>query len=169
MIKSALILMLVTTQLLAGSGGSVYLCISNDGSFYCLDAGPSTCSCGTRQATSLGDADDADKDGCSCCSHCRASKPHNERDLAPITELSSSEDSSGCTHILLSHDQGPSQVARSTSAADMDRLLHLAGHLRAVTPMLSVIDCGCSLRERFWLPAIPSQTMAVLSSVLIQC
>jgi len=45
MAKSLLILMLMTTQLLAGSGGSVYLCISNDGSYCCFDTGPESCMC----------------------------------------------------------------------------------------------------------------------------
>jgi hypothetical protein len=40
MAKSLRMLTLMTTQLLSGSGGGVYLCLSNDGSFHCFDGGP---------------------------------------------------------------------------------------------------------------------------------
>lgn len=45
MIKSFFILMLTATQLFAGRSVSLFLCISEDGSFCCVDSGPHACKC----------------------------------------------------------------------------------------------------------------------------
>lgn len=45
MTKSLLILTLMTTQVLAGMGATFYVCVGDDGSYCCIDAGPASCTC----------------------------------------------------------------------------------------------------------------------------
>lgn len=158
--------MLVTTQLLAGSGGSVYLCISDNGSFCCIDAGPSTCTCGVKQNAT---PTELDEEACDCSCSCHNSDPCDECDDGPMTRLSSSGDPSGCTHLLLSHNQAPASVARTSSATVIDRLLHIAAHTSGMTAMYRSVDCQDSPHARFRPPAVTSQAITVLSWVLIQC
>lgn len=80
-----------------------------------------------------------------------------------------SDDPSGCTHILLSHDQLPALVARTSSSVDFDRLYQVAASLPGMLAMDRSNDSRHSPNERFRPPTVPSQTMTVLAWVLIQC
>ncbi len=163
MLKLVLVLMLLTTQLLAGAGGSVYLCISNDGSFFCIDRGPSTCNCRGNRST-----EDTEEDyGCKC--NCHAPESCDECNHSREELLTASGDPSGCTHILLSRDQAAVTVARTSSSIDVDRIFQLVADLSGMLRMEGSNDSRHSPHERFRPPTVPSQTMTVLAWVLIQC
>lgn len=109
MTKSLLVLFLMATQLLAGGGGSLYVCISHDGSFCCIDSGPETCECCSNHEAVQHD---------SCC-HARHEHPDvsgddrcqhdgDQHDGGPCAEsrmlaspAAPHDDVCGCTHIPL--------------------------------------------------------------------
>lgn len=155
--------MLMATQLLAGSGGSVYLCVRNDGSYCCLDAGPSTCTCSANRRPTVNE----EHRGCKC--GCHVSEPCDEGNHVQAPRLTSSGDPSGCTHILLSHNQVPARVAQTSSSVDIDRLYQVVASLPGMLAMDRSNDSRHSPNERFRPPTTPSQTMTVLAWVLIQC
>lgn len=163
MVKSLLILALVTTQLLAGSGGSLYLCISNDGSHWCVDSDPASCTC-CRQ-----EAETDEQSGC-CCSHAGGScDPSNDEDQIPDGESQElAGQSCGCTHILISQSQSPTTL-QASSRTDAERLSLLV----ALLP--HVLLCGPFVADeldpefRHSSPPIPSQSLAILSSVVLRC
>lgn len=124
MTRSLLILTLVTMQLFAGSTASVYLCVSHDGSYCCIDTGPASCTC-CQEA----EEDSSAHEVC-CAAHadenhhlkpCEDSSEHSvpRADGQPVVS-----DPCGCTHIpvRLSSHQAVS-VGRSSVPGDLERVI----------------------------------------------
>lgn len=163
MVKSLLILALVTTQLLAGSGGSLYLCISNDGSHWCVDSDPASCTC-CRQ-----EAETDEHSGC-CCSHV-AGSCDGDRDehRTPSESPELAGQPCGCTHILISHPQQSPTTVRASSTTDAERLALLVALLPHAPLHDQFVSDGPDLTFRLNSPPIPSQSLAILSSVVLRC
>ena len=166
MARSLLILMLMTTQLLAGSSGSVYLCISNDGSYCCFDTGPDSCTC----------CHDEQKEVVrhTCCGGCEKDgdhalwSHHEEGQPVCLDDIFVAGDPCGCTHIpvVMSSDQ-PTNVVRSSSSVDGERLISLI----AVLPTL-VFDHHVTAHpplRRADPPELPDFALTVVSTVVIRC
>lgn len=167
MAKSLLILMLMTTQLLAGSCGSVHLCISGDCSFCCLDAGPDSCTCCQKHT------EDPSEAGCDeyadealsgkCCGHCEVGSTEPESQFAVAT------DSCGCTHIPLVVSSGqPTTVVRSTVSESVEWYSLLIAWLPTLVFDGNAITRVPPMR---WheSPAAPDLALTVISAVVIRC
>lgn len=115
MIRSLLVLLLVATQLLAGSGGSVYLCIGRDGTA-CLDAGPESCTgCHDHDETA-----DSVCAGASCMPSC--GHHHHEQSSPPAEDQRAAADPCGCTHIpLMVAASQPTTRSRGSIATETER------------------------------------------------
>lgn len=166
MAKSLLILMLMTTQLLAGSGGSVYVCISNDGSYCCFDAGPESCMCCQDERETVHES------RCGGCEEDGNKAPcgrHEEgQPTCPDDDILVAGDPCGCTHIpvVMPSDQ-PTNVARSSNSVDGERLISLI----ALLPTLAfdhhaVAHLPLRLADP---PAVPNFALTVVSTVVIRC
>lgn len=66
MLEVALIFAVACTQLVAGSGGDVYLCLTHDGRFCCIEFNPAACSTERPTRAEQPRPNKADKD-CRCC------------------------------------------------------------------------------------------------------
>lgn len=166
MIKSFLILMLATTQLLAGGGGSVYLCVKNDGSFCCLDAGAETCRCCEEEIPVV----EEKPSGCSCCSETTSSALSTE-ESAPSSSFEltlKSKDPCGCTHILIAQDQAQSKLTRMSARSDVQQLVQMAA-LPGCVQLDDLIDSRIALGWQYRPPTIESQALTVRSAVQIRC
>lgn len=176
MAKSFLILMLMTTQLLAASGGSVYVCIRNDGTLCCLDRGPSDCDCCEEEKVESATFQKVEipegRGGCGCgCSNsdlsCELDDSLQPEQFSELTAVS--DDPCGCTHLLISHDQGSVCPANATPVFDASRLIQCLFE----APAHFNNDVASNLRnaafQQFKPPPISSQAIIVLSWVLIQC
>jgi hypothetical protein len=168
MAKSLLILMLAAAQLVAGSGRSLYLCLSNDGSFCCIDDGPTGCVCchdhdllervaPTDHHCHTFNAREARSD-CNCDS---LQPPAGERLVA---------DQCGCTHVLLlvAAEQRMA-VSRTRTTIDFERVVVPAENF---APWHVAADDRTVLRMFF--PAGGSAaaldfTLTVLASTVIRC
>jgi hypothetical protein len=105
MAKSLLILMLMAAQVLAGTGGSVYLCFGADGAYCCLDAGPESCTC-CQDATACHDAAacpevDAHCSHAACDRTTAAGSVPDQRLPQPSSPAGLSAALCECTHLLL--------------------------------------------------------------------
>lgn len=167
MAKSLIVLVLMTTQFLTGISGSVYLCISNDGSYCCIDAGPASCECCHEPVEPSHDACCAEP-GCEVASEfsCEA---HDEDSPQPDRHSFAAVDPCGCTHVpvMVSSDQ-PTTVARSSTAVDVERLsllialpLTLGSGLEIAVPSPHIHWSGP--------PAVPNFSLTVISTVVIRC
>lgn len=165
MTKSLLILVLMTTQLLAGSGASVYLCIGSDGS-YRIDAGRDSCTsckvaCGAG-CTACSDDSTGQHDDLPCGTH------GNDRPFQQAIEMLASEESCDCTHIpiVTSSDQ-PTRTARTSIAVDFEQLSVLVAQAPGIgfaylpVPQSSFRCCDTS--------AVLDFTLIVVSTIIIRC
>ena len=165
MAKSLLILMLVTTHLLAGNGNSFYLCIGNDGS-YSIHAESDTHT--SRKV--------APKVDChSCCDSSlkeQCSAPGGKRPVNGLMPLADDcptfSESCGCTHIpiVMASDQ-PTRSGRNSIAMDFEQLHSLV--VRAPS-----IDVARQSLFRISLHSydssmIPDLILTVISTVVICC
>jgi hypothetical protein len=167
MTKSLLILMLMTTQLLAGTCGSLSLCISNDGSYCCIDTGSASCTCCQFHGEILHDAC-CDEPGCEAVSEC-CSEHHDEEFLNPDPHGIVASDRCGCTHIPLAISSSQvTTVARSTMAEVIERCSRLVAWL---PPLASGGETDAPSRHLRWFepPAVPEFVLIVLSTVVIRC
>jgi hypothetical protein len=198
MVKSFLILMLMTTQLLAGSRESLYVCIRGDGSFCCLDVGENDCAhceagdeevatVETEIIASQPSASPEIDSTCGCC--CNEAKLTSSE--LTSSELTSSEeveaegvspndsdrhidsvvaiaDPCGCTQYLISHNQTTTCIAQSVPTWFVCYLIQSAIETPAHGGDVAA-DADCSAFHRFRPPLIASQAITVLSWVLIQC
>lgn len=168
MIKSFLILMLTTTQLLAGSGGSVYLCIKDDGSFCCVDAGAKACRCCEEEIPVAAEPPPA---GCGCCRETAAPKGPTGDDASSSSFkfILTSNDPCGCTHVLIVQDQAYAKVNRISTRSDVQQLVQMAAHL----PGLAALDGLNALRTaagwQYRPPTVEPQALTVRLSVQIRC
>lgn len=167
MAKSLLVLMLMATQLLAGSGGSLYVCISHDGSFCGLDSGPESCKC-------AGDHDHQPSDGCrdSHCHHkseiCDEVDGHeNDEAFSPLEFLD--RDGCGCTHIplMLSSDR-PIRFVRTSLMTQSEPL----GFVVALLPFWNCASPSEALLANCrWNgpPVVCDFTLMAISTIIIRC
>jgi hypothetical protein len=164
MIKSLLVLMLAVTQLLAGSGGSLYVCISNDGSCWCVEIDPASCTC-CRQ-----ELETTEGSGC-CCSHASGScDPCNDVHGTPGGELLKFADQPcDCTFILISHPQQSAISLRVSSRTDGEHLFELPALVQHLFLHDQFVGDGPDLTLKYSPPPIPSQLLGVLSSVILRC
>jgi hypothetical protein len=159
MLKSLLILALITTQILAGLGGSFYLCISDDGSHWCVEADPRTCTCCHQH-----DAGGADcQDGCAHATTTEESRPEGSGHAT----LASTDPECGCTHILI----GVEQPSRQVSPASLDSLRQVKAFVLIDSALAQALVIGTRLTTSFAQDArpLPSPTLIDLSSVMLRC
>lgn len=165
MARSILVVMLMATQLLAGSGGPVYLCIRSDGSFCCLDAGPGSCGCCEVEAP-----DRKKSSGCSCCHH----------DSAPVCESTADRKCSAdlvgvivghcdCTHVLLVQENSSARVVRASGSVERIGPMGLAVDPSSTSIAEEMGRPWAGRSEPFRPPTTTPHTLTVLSCVLIQC
>ena len=167
MIKSFLILMLATTQLLAGSGGSVYLCIKNDGAFCCFDAGAENCRCCDEEIPVV----EEKPSGCSCCSEA-ASPALSTEESAPSSSFELtlvSNEPCGCTHVLISQDQAQAKLSRMSARSDLQKFVQMAADLPGLVLLDGLISSRIASGWQYRPPTIESQALTVRSAVQIRC
>ena len=171
MAKSLCILMLVATQLLAGSRGSVYLCISNDGSFCCFDAGPESCTCCHHEddSTSCPDAccnsTYAETKPQACDHHEDHSSSDGHRLPTPKYPSLQTGDHCGCTHQLVSVKQVAS-VQRSTVNSEAVDALLLYSPVVLHQHTLAEVDPHGIWRGP---PPMRDAALVALATVVIRC
>lgn len=166
MAKSLLILMLMAMQVLAGTCGSLHLCISNDGSYCCIDAGPESCTCCHKHGEAAHNAC-CDEPACEavpekCCEHC------DEESTEPDAQCIVAGDPCACTHIpLIVSSSQPTTIARSTINESIERCSLLIAWL----PSLVGSDAVAPLPHLRWFepPVVPDFALTVISTVVIRC
>lgn len=171
MAKSFLILMLMMTQLLTGSG-ALYLCIRNDGSYCCLDAGPQSCTCCINEDSESGIQPTlAPQESCSgACGESDLSATNEENRAPRISNLTmvASNNPCGCTHLRLTNETAI-RNARTASAPDSSAYASVVADLST----FASDDFGNRARFAFGKPLtlLPkrSHALTVLSWVSIQC
>ena len=164
--------MLVATQLLAGSGVSVHLCFSSDGSFCCIDGGAASCSCckpADEPKKSLENqlpAGNARKCNAGCCKVAN-NEWHGEEKYPPAL----AEAPCGCTHIPLALASGEQSIASRSGAAPSERVSHQFSALWLPATLLNAADLSL-LPPRLEMgrqPHVPNYTLVVVSIVVIRC
>lgn len=173
MFKLSLILMLSSMQLLAGSSKDVYLCVSSDGSFCCLDAGPASCTCCHHEV-----APSPCQSGCcgSSSEKCESQPCHHDDDHScpeehesptPNDSPSIASGPCSCTHQLVSMEQAAS-VRRSSVTIEVLDAWQLCACLPAVFYQHSSADFDVR-PFRQGPPPMPDAALVVLSTVVICC
>lgn len=167
MVRPLLILMLMTTQLLAGSGGSLYLCVSNDGSYCCIDTGPASCTC-CHEEESIHHDTCCGEPGCEVVSeYCY--EPHDEDAPQPDHHGLEAVDPCGCTHVPVMVSSGqPVTIARSSTTTDTERLSQLVALPLALGSGLEIVAPSPHIH---WSgpPAVRDFALIVISTVVIRC
>ncbi len=158
--KLLIILMLATTQLLSGSGVSLYLCISNDGIF-CIHWGAV---CGNSCQSSS-------ESSCGSCSNDDAEQRRNQlcrsRDSGPLDHLAI-QDSCDCTHIPIALSSGqPTAHAQTSVTVDSERLSSNFVQMPCIG--FACLPMPLSAVDRFGASKIPDFTLTVVSTVIIRC
>jgi hypothetical protein len=159
MLKPLLILALMATQILAGMSGSFYLCISNDGSHWCVEADPTTCTCCHQH-----DAGGADcQDGCAHATVTEEPQPAR----SGVVRLAQTDPECGCTHIPIGIEQ-PSRQDYSTSSDSPRPGKSFVLNDSALEPSLAI---GTRLTTSFaeGTRPLPSSALTFLSSVMLRC
>lgn len=116
------VLMLVGAQLLTGSGGSFYVCISNDLSCICLDSGPATCIC-CQCKEKVGECG-----RCRCQVSCKSCAKPRQNEKTPNSSALGflSDQPCSCTHVLIATSAGQaSSVIRALTMTDTERFVQL--------------------------------------------
>lgn len=166
MARSLLILMLVTMQLFAGSTASVYLCVSHDGSFCCVDTGPDSCTC-CQEA----EEDSSAHEVC-CVAHADENHPGpcgdpHENSVPQADGQPVVSDPCGCTHIpvRLSSHQAVS-VGRSSVPGDLERVIPAAVWLGF--SRIAPASLGRANRHRSEPPP-RDPALIVISTIVLRC
>lgn len=176
MFKFSLILMLVAVQLLSGSSRAVYVCVSSDGNFCCLDAGPQSCSC--RHDIEISSA--CNHEGCSAksnqgaadCQHGRSSGDSGccgqSEDYADLSgsNLSGSVGASPCSHELMA--LGTVATVVRTSLIDAISGWMILPDRLADVRLRDLMNHDASVRWRNPPPRTDARLMA-LSTFVIRC
>lgn len=159
MARSILVLILMMTQLLIGSGGSLYLCVSSDGSCWCIENDPETCTCCPVAGPHEVGQCSCESDVCSRCSEYSEAPESAQNDFKVANPC-------GCTHILISSEQVASSAQISTISG---RYLQVV----ALVPCILACDelARCSQSQASWNgpPQIPAFALSVLSTVVLRC
>lgn len=160
MLNSLLILALVTTQIASASGGSLYLCISEDRSHWCVETDPASCTCCRQQAATneLPGCCGSHADGAGDQSHGERATPHGES-----PELAGQP--CGCTHILISHPRQSPPTLRPISRTDTQRVALLV----VVLLHDQFLGGGPDPAFRHKPPPAQRQSLTILSSVVLRC
>lgn len=175
MTRAILILTLMATQLLSVSGDAIYLCVRNDGSTCCVDAGPDSCACC--------DGHDEMLDSHACqASDCAASELGLDHHLAadccenydvPVPQSSAfavvGVDTCDCTHIPLTvTSEQPTITSRHGDAADFDFHAFL---LAPVVQEREVFLLSQDFSVQHWLCEAPRIDFALtaISTIVIRC
>ena len=156
--KSLLALMLTVTQLLAGAG-DIYLCISRDGAFCCLDAGPEGCECCRPDAEVEVSEQDCSRD-CGC--------GHHHRAQLPADGIFLSEEPCDCTHILISSEQ-PSVVVRTSDVVENERIRDLLAWSPKLVGNPELNAAADRPPIRYGPAGIVDDHLALLATVVIRC
>lgn len=160
MTKQLLVLLLITMQLLAGSGASVYLCIGCDGSIG-IETNAESCQC-----------DDDHTDGVSYL--CECEDRHCEHRETPAQVQSTGEDVSkdspcGCTHIpLIVSSERSRHFVRTLANHEAGRLLLLTAVPPNACLCYSLVNC-MGLRWHVACADVPDFSLTVVSTVVIRC
>lgn len=165
MVKSLLILMLVMTQLLAGSGDSVYLCIGNDGS-YSIHAESAPCApgqvtCGSG-CHSCNDASPGQQERSPCGNH------PGDRAVFQTGDPLVLAGTCDCTHIpvVMASDQ-PTRTTRNSIAVDFEWLSSLLAQAPTIDiAYQSVLQLTFHCYDT---STVPDFTLTVVSTVVIRC
>lgn len=168
MAKSLLILMLMTTQLLAGSTGPVYICIKNNGEYCCLDTSPKFCTCCQEHRQ------EAAHETCCADSGCAGEIVelpcgHHDQTLPSSDLIVEMDDACGCTHIPVA--VSPDQATTATRTAFSAEIERLALHVVWLPTWLSGTDTASFLPHFRWNgpPTVPDFALTVLSTAVIRC
>ena len=171
MSKTLLTLMLIAAQLLAGSRGAIYLCTSNDGNFCCFDAGPAFCNCCHDSVGSESLLDDC----------CNSHAPHTGCNVSGDDDHYSSAENNGlpvqvsdsvrlshpcgCSHRLVSIEQGTFVLASAAHAMVVDVLLFYSP-IKVNQHTLAALELRC-----IWCgpPLMCDASFAHLATVVIRC
>lgn len=164
LVRTILILMMLTSQIIAGMGGSVYLCISSQG--INLDAGPSAC-------TSCDSVDDhkTPERHPTCLksdhhSSCGCGETPFSHGLA--NDVASIDDSCDCLHILVTESSNvPATVTSSTAEIEFRITISDAAILSQ-----SQLDSSRFVQNVVASPrhqVVFDSTLSILSNVIIRC
>jgi len=175
MARAILILTLVTTQLLSVSGDAIYLCVRNDGSTCCVDAGPESCTC-CQAPDKLAESESCHESDCDshglAHGHGLAATCHEEH-AVPATQIpaigSVIGDDCDCTHIPLAvSSEQPTINSRQSAAANLDFHAYLLAPAGQEHEIGSVVG-DFSLQQ--WLGDAPPIDFAltVISTIVIRC
>ena len=163
--------MLIAAQLLAGSRGAIYLCTSNDGNFCCFDAGPAFCNCCQNSDGSESRLDECCNSppphtGCHVCGDDEnCSSPENNGWPVQVSDSVGLSDPCGCSHRLVSIEQGTFVLASAAHAMVVDVLLFYSP-INVNQHTLAAIE----LRGIWWgPPSMCDASFAHLSTVVIRC
>lgn len=165
MISRLLTLALMASQLVMGGGVSVYLCISRDGSHWCLESNPAGCT---------GCQPEADVDHLAECAHhseqpgCHSHESSERDDSCPTTADSESCD---CTHLLITVARVNTPAVLSHQTTDAGRLCQFPFSELAVAALDRSLPQGCTPAPLgSQTPMIStSAALATLSSVVLRC
>lgn len=177
--KWLLALLMTSTQLLVGSGGSVYLCVSRDGSHFCFDSGPDSCTCCRAEATSSAPASGS----CGCPSRpgdsggdcgsqisCCADEPDEHEQPAAGCEFGVliAADLCGCVHfpIVIGSDQLPT-IVRAAMRLDGTELVSVV-----VSPPVFIGYALSACPQFRWdeqLGRRADYSLIVISTVVMRC
>lgn len=159
--KPLLTLLLMTMQLLTGSGVSVYLCIGCDGS-YGIKTSPYSCLCDDNgQVEEVLYACD--------CGDRRCEHRHSDSHAEPSKGGFNPHTPCGCTHVPL----------LVSSSQDLDFVRSLNTQLVDSFPLLAIVplvacfhetSIGCS--DSLWCISrsdVPILTLTVVSTVVLRC
>jgi len=165
MAKSLLILLLLTTQLLAGSRGAVYVCLDSDGSICCLDSGPESCACCKVEEPRC-----AQSDG-ECSHHSAAEAEPRKGSLVTIAEDQATCVSGPCecSHVLIA--AAVNSAACSTASCETERLARLLDSIQIVAESSSFdIPATPILPANWGVPEpLPSPTLSMIATVVLRC
>jgi hypothetical protein len=175
MTRAILILTLMATQLLSVSSDAIYLCVRNDGSTCCVDAGPESCACC--------DGHDEMPDSHACqASDCAAGGLDHDHHVAadccedhdvPVPQSPAfagvAVDTCDCTHIPLTMaNEQPTITSRQVAAADFDFHAFL---LAPVVQEREVFLLSQDFSVQHWLCEAPRIDFALtaISTIVIRC
>lgn len=153
--KLVLVLMLMATQLLAGSGGSFYLCIG-EGLLCCIDTGPAACTCCHDPQ-----GPPADK----CCSRGDCHPQQCDQVQLPIAD-----DDCSCLHIpVVIPPLEPTTLSHGSSAPAFDFV---------IASNAASEFCAAPVRNNVWPvlistcsdpPRPDAYALAMLATIVIRC
>jgi hypothetical protein len=162
MIRLWLILALVATQVLSGSGAAYYVCLNGDGSYCCIDAGPDACTCCHEHDSPPADAC---ADAAGTCGH------HHDDDAAPPAGSGVTlSDACDGTHIpvMASADQAL-RATRSAAAANAERLALGGAWLPSWGNAAASVVFAAAPARWGGPPTVPDFAVTVVSTVALRC